>query len=258
MNHSIIANEISEPWERDFNQYLQFVSNRSLYTDSFNLDKLKSVYKKIFIYTTLSNKIESLRTRGNLKYFYNECRNNLIISYDLLNFNYISSSKQILRSAIESYFRLSLALEQINYYDLRKKNGMYTVDDKLRDLKSLQDSHKVGKLTAFLVDYYRNSCVYKIFNRLNELYSNLSGNVHVNKQGDFTPHKYLSDYNELQIAVFEEALNILEEVCELIVQGLYYYSSLLEKFGLFFEKREISLFESSIKYMNLLDKIDSK
>ncbi|UAT31318.1 hypothetical protein K7T73_03530 [Bacillus badius] len=256
MSREVIFSDRVEVWERDFNNYLQLIGERKFYTETDNIEEMKRVYKKIYIYTTVSNKVESLKTKTNLKYFYNECRNNLIISFDLMNFNYITSSKQIIRSSIESFFRLTLSLEQLVYYSERIRNQIYSVDDTLRALKSLQESHKVGKLTSYTVNYFNSKSVRSIYERLNEIYSVLSSSVHVNKAEHFTPHKYLSDYNQYEQEAFDNCLSILEEVSELIIQALYYFSYLLEDKGFYFEKRDIISFEVSLKYKNYLEVID--
>lgn len=256
MTHDLVLSESIEAWEKDFNNYKHLIQERNFYTETDCVDNLKKVYKKIYIYTTISNKIEHLQTRNKLKYFYNECRNNLIISFDLMNFNYISASKQILRSSIESFFRLTLSLEQIVYYEDRLKKNIYKADDILKDLKSLQESHKVGKLTSFTVTYFSEKSVGPIYNKLNILYSNLSSSVHVNKTQDFSPHKYLSDYNQLEQQAFQNSLAILEEVCELIVQALYYFSIYLDGDRVYFEKRILSSFENAIVFDNYLEDID--
>ncbi len=253
----MILGDRTEVWEKDFVKYLKLISERKFYTETSNVEKMKRVYKKIFIYTTVSNKIELLHTRNNLKFFYNECRNNLIISFDLINFNYITSSKQIIRSAIESFFRLTLALEHVIYYNKRVKAKIYDVDEVLRDLKSLQDSHKVGKLTSYTVNYFDTKSVGIIYNNLNEIYSNLSSSVHVNKTEHFTPHKYLSDYNQYEQEAFDKCLLILEEVTELIVQALYYFSFDIGDRGFYFEKRDLTSFEVSLINGNYLENIDS-
>ncbi|QPQ35521.1 hypothetical protein [Lysinibacillus sp. JNUCC-52] len=148
----------------------------------------------------------------------------MIISFDLANLNYINASKQILRSGIESLFRLSIGISRYIEYRENKKMGIYTATDSLKNLKSMQESHKVGKLTHFVIGYFSETPVNECMKQLFDLYSTLSGAVHVNDKDNFIPHKYLLDYNTANREHIEPHLINFEIVINNAIFILYYFS----------------------------------
>lgn len=90
------------------------------------------------------------------------------------------------------------------------------------------------------------------------LYSELSGAVHVNDKDNFTPHKYLVDYNKIS----EEQINLhlinLEIVINNIIFILYYFTFHLVDEGIQVIKRDLLEFEKNLqeKEKNVLDEIE--
>lgn len=117
----------------------------------------------------------------------------------------------------------------------------------------MQDSHKVGKLTRFVKVYYRETPVNNLFVDLYDLYSNLSGAVHVNNTENFTPHKYLSDYTKFNQGEIESHLNDLGKVIDSIIQIIYYFSFYLVEEKVEIKKQDLYAFESTLDiYLDLI------
>ncbi|WP_282035156.1 hypothetical protein [Metabacillus indicus] len=249
--------DIKPNWQLDFEHYEKLLSERVFFTKTELRERLVIIYKKIYLYTTLTNSITELDSRSNIENFFNECKNNLIISYDLANVNYINASKQILRTAIESFFRLSLAISRYIEYKENKKKGIFSVTESLRDLKSMQDTHKVGRLTRFVIDYYEGTPVKSLFTNLYNLYSDFSSIVHVNTKDNFTPHKYLSDYIFVDKEVIQAHLAHLEVVINSIIQVIFYFSFNLDDERVEIKKRDLMEFESTLGDEHCLDLIQS-
>ncbi|MFH7820564.1 hypothetical protein [Neobacillus thermocopriae] len=247
--------DIKPSWLLDFEHYEKLLSERIYFTKTKSRERLLVIYKKIYLYTTLTNSIDKLDRRSNIHNFFNECKNNLIISFDLANVNYISASKQILRSAIESFFRFSLAISRYIEYKKNKKNGVFSVTESLRSLKSMQDTHKVGRMTKFVLDYFERTPVKSLYSDLYNLYSNLSSIVHVNTKDNFTPHKYLSDYIMLDEEAIQTHLAQLEMVINNIIQVIFYFSFNLEEERVAITKTDLMEFESTLEDKHCLDLI---
>jgi len=129
--------------------------------------------------------------------FMNESKIDLITGFDLLNINYLKASKKTLRSAIESFFRFSLEFERYAEYQRNRERKVYEATQTLKDLKSMVDTHKVGKMTRYTIGYFTQQPVHDLYCDLNKKYSELSSYVHVNSENFFTPHAFLSNYSEL-------------------------------------------------------------
>ncbi|MFL1674438.1 hypothetical protein [Paenibacillus dendritiformis] len=244
--------------EKDFQRYLEFIRTRSYLSDTELLTNLSAVYKKIYMITSLASSIVKISPRSDIGNFYYECKNNLILSFDLCNTNYSNASKQILRSGIESFFRLSLALQHYIEYRDNKSKGIFYATPLLKKLKSMQQIHSVGRVTNFVVNFYKDEPVGDIFKELNDKYSQLSGSVHVNKKENFTPQKYLSDYAHIDINKSSDYLNIFENIINSIIIILYYFSFLLIKEEVYFSRKDITEFSQTLVTTTHLEGIESK
>lgn len=251
-----MTEDIKPDWKLDFEHYEKLLNDRIFYTNTNQREKFIIIYNKIYLYTTLTNSFTQLDRRSKVGGFFNECKNNLIISYDLANVNYINASKQLLRSAIESFFRLSLAISKYIEYKENVKQGIYSATATLRDLKRMQDTHKVGSLTRYVLGYYRDVPVEALYEDLYNIYSNLSSIVHVNKIENFTPHRYLEDYIRFNQGAIELHLAQLIKVIDNIIQIIYYFSFSLVEEGIDISKRNLVKFEHSLDDNSYLDLID--
>jgi hypothetical protein len=244
--------------QKDFQKYLLFLKSRKYLTDTDLLGVVERVYKKIYMITTIAGSLGKVDSRSDIENFYYESKNNLILSLDLCNINYYNASKQLLRSAIESFFRLCLALERYIVYRTNKQNNIFHATPELTQLKNMQYTHSVGKVTRYIVRYFSTTSVSSIFSELNTNYSILSGNVHVNKKENFTPHKYLMDYVSIDRELSEQSLYLLEKTINAIIIILYYFTFQLTTEGVSFTKRDITEFSHTLKTTNVLDEIEKE
>lgn len=250
-----MLNDIKYNWEKDYDAYKNFLESRVYFTNTEFEEEFQLLYQKIFLYTTLTEDICGIDTRSKIKDFFFACKNNLIISFDLANINYLNSSKQILRSSIESFFRLSLGLSKYIEYRENKKKGIYNATQKLKDLKSMQECHKVGKMTLFVKDNYSSTPVKDLYCSLYDLYSNLSGAVHTNDSNNFTPHKYLIDYTNIDRNRINEHIKDMNTVIDSIIIIIYYFSFQLIEENVSINKRDLMGFErisSNSSYLDLI------
>ncbi|MGG1644312.1 hypothetical protein ACIFQM_24245 [Paenibacillus sp. NRS-1782] len=249
--------QVSEQ-DKDYQRYLEFIRSRIYLTDTVLSDQIKYIYEKIYMITTIASALDRLNPRSFIGDFYYECKNNLIVCLDLCNAGYVNASKQILRSGIESFFRLSLAVEHFIEYRNNKRISVFRSTPSLQKLKALQQTHGVRKLTNFVTDFYSGKSVGVIYKDLNSIYSTLSGNVHVNKRENFTPHRFLIDYVENNKEKSSKYINDMENVVNLIIIAFYNFSLQLGDEGVVFSKRDITEFSYTLGSTPILDDIDSE
>lgn len=251
--------QLKEYWERDYEAYKLFLDNRIyLYSQDKYISDFEEIYQKIYIYTTLSNKIYKIKTRDKLQDFFFSCKNSLIIALDLTNINYINASKQILRSSIEAFFRLSLSFSHYIEYRENKKRKIFNTTDSLKELKSMQYNHKVGKMTMFVKQYFSETPVSILFDKLYNLYSSLSSAVHVNDIKHFSPYKYLEDYTKIDESDIKNHLFQIKTVINSILIIIYYFTFKLIDEDINISKANLNRIESSLSEAELstLDSID--
>lgn len=208
---------ISDAIGRDYDIYKSYVRNRRYLFENESFDVIETMYKKLYVISELMVNFEGLDEVSLVDNFLKEVKNGLMISFDLLNMNYLNASKQILRSSIESFFRFSLSLSRYLEYIDNKANRIFNVTDSLKRLKSLYTCQKVFKLTSGTVEYFKDTDVGFCYNLLNTIYSELSGNVHVNSLEQFSPQKYLTEY-----AVIDEISTL--EYCGEYIEVLNIFS----------------------------------
>ena len=250
-----MLNDIKSNWEKDYEAYKTFLESRVYFTNTGFEKEFQILYQKVFLYTTLTEDICGIDKRSKIKDFFFTCKNNLIISFDLANINYLNASKQILRSSIESFFRLSLSLSKYIEYRENKKKGIYNSTQKLKDLKSMQECHKVGKMTLFVKDNYSSTPVKELYCNLYDLYSHLSGAVHTNDSNNFTPHKYLMDYTNIDSKRIEDHIKDMNIVIDAIIIIIYYFSFQLHEENVIISKRDLIGFEQISLNSGYLDLI---
>lgn len=248
----------SSAYKGDYEHYKEYVRNRELLFDTEIDGSLEYSYQLLYIFSTISSSISKFNSRSKVKHFYNEVKNNLIISFDLINMNYLNSAKQILRSAIESFFRFFLSVSQYIEYRENKKKKIYNATIKLKDLKSMVDTHSVWKMTSYTVNFFENTPISNTIRSLNEHYGVLSGNVHVNAEQNFTLKEYLSEYAQYDLTKSQETINIYNIVLTNMLISIYYSTFLLLDENVFIEKRNIQALEANkiIEINKILDDID--
>lgn len=135
--------DFSNSIDRDYSKYKEFVRYRKFLFEDERFIGLDSVYKKLYTISELLSQLDEIDEKSMIENFSRELKNTLTISFDLLNMNYLNSSKQTLRSSIESFFRLSLSISRYNEYQINILNGCYSSTESLKNLKSLYTSHGV-------------------------------------------------------------------------------------------------------------------
>jgi len=213
--------------ERDYEKYKNFVKKRKFLFEDSEYKDLDNIYFKLYTISELIIPLENIDKKAMISDFSRELKNTLIISFDLLNMNYLNSSKQILRSSIENLFRLSLSISRYNEYQINISNNLFGSTESLKSLKRLYTGQAVYKLTSGTLNYFENTEVITCFNKLNTCYSNLSGNVHVNETSNFSPQKFLEDYSKLDNETIKDYIDFYLKVVECIAISLFYFLNIL-------------------------------
>lgn len=234
--------ELNARFENDFKEYISYTEKRPHLNQSNLTMDLKNYYELLFIFSNVIYIFRDLDNKSNMWDFICETKNDLIICFDLLNMNYHTASKKILRSSIESFFRFSLSLARYEEYKENREQQIFSATDSLRNLKSMVATHKVGKMTTFTLEYFSETEVANSFVSLNRIYSSLSGNVHVNSKENFTPHRFLSNYLEIKDEDVVDNLKVQKSVLINILIILYYFD--LKSKRRIFSKPEILKIEN--------------
>ena len=240
--------------ERDYEKYKEFVKKRKFLFEDSEYADLDNIYFKLYTISELIIPLENIDKRGMISDFSRELKNTLIISFDLLNMNYLNSSKQILRSSIENLFRLSLSICRYNEYQINISNNLFGSTESLKNLKRLYTGQAVYRLTSGTLNYFENTEVITCFNKLNTFYSNLSGNVHVNATSNFSPQKFLEDYSKLDNETIKDYIDFYLKAVECIAISLFY---LLKILGVKITKKQIQIVEMGLEedMVEVLNKI---
>lgn len=240
-------------YERDYNKYKDFVKDRKFLFEDDSFSDLEKIYIKLYTVSELLSTLESIDRKSMINDFSRELKNSLMISFDLLNMNYLNSSKQIVRSAIESFFRLSLSISRYTEYQDNLSNGIYGSTDSLKRLKSLYTGQSVYKLTSGTLEYFEEAQILYCLEVLNQHYTDLSGNVHVNDYSNFSPQKYLEDYSKFDNDIIEKFISLFLSILNCIATCLLF---LLKSLQVIINKRQIQIIEFGIE-TKLLEIIDS-
>lgn len=229
---------IKENSDRDFRNFVNFNEHRKLYKVTKELYALHYV-----IYDFLSILVEP-------KYslYSSLAKRDLVSGLDSLTRGNFISLKRDYRSFIESSIRI-LAVSYREYIVLKRKSrGIYVSSLQLRELRSLIDTHKIGKFTSGILSKVENSIIYDDVNKVNNIYSQLSRYVHTNENIKNDIAKDLislvkhseAEFNEVSEEVYEilsyTSLILYCAVCLagcdscISQQNLYYYIKLLKKY----------------------------
>jgi hypothetical protein len=249
---------ITPAYKIDYEHYKDYVRKRELLFETELHGSLEYSYRLLYIFSTISSSVGNIDSRSKIGHFYNEVKNNLIITFDLINMNYLNSAKQVLRSAIEAFFRFSLTLYRYIEYRENKKKQIFHATEQLKDLKAMADTHSIWKMTSFTVKFFEDTPVNISFKNLNEQYSVLSGNVHVNSDNNFTLKEYLDEYAKYDFGKSEEAIKLYNLILLDILVPIYFSTYYLTDENVFISKKDIQALESTeISNVRLiLDSID--
>ncbi|EUJ26925.1 PE PGRS family protein [Listeria floridensis FSL S10-1187] len=220
---------LDQYFDNDYNEYIIYTENRTSISSSGFKKEIKELYELLYIFSSVIFLYKDLDINSKIWNFISETKNDLIICFDLLNMNYHTASKKILRSSIESFLRFSLCVARYYEYKDNKANNIFRATDSLKQLKAMVDTHKVGKMTFFTQNYFSNTGISKNYLSLINKYRDLSGNVHVNSNEIFTPHRFLSSYSTVDIDEVTSNINEQKEVLINILLCLYYFDLMLKK-----------------------------
>lgn len=213
--------------ESDYFDYIKYTENRtSLRTSGFE-SEIKELYELLYLFSSNIDIYQNLDKKSFMWDYISETKNDLIISFDLLNVNYLTASKRILRSAIESFFRFSLCFSRFKEYSCNRANKIYNATDNLKELKSMTDTHKVGKMTNYTKNYFSNSKINKQVESLYNKYSSLSSSVHVNSKTNFSPQRFLNEYSSIKNEDVSQNIEVYRDILIDILLSLYYFDSWL-------------------------------
>ncbi len=249
--------------KKDFLEYIKSTEERAtLFKSNFN-SEIEELYVLLYLYTEVTIQYKKINRKYKAFNFINENKIDLMTSFDLLNINYIKSSKKTLRSTIESFFRFSLELARYHEYEKNKKMKIYKSTKTMKELKSMVDTHKVGKMTRYTLEFFQELPVYNIYCDLYNKYSYLSGYVHVNSIELFTPHSYLSNYLNFDEEEIRTHLTFFKEVLLDFILILYSHDIIYtDIFN--FEKNFTKIHIQKIEYyggediINILNTLDEQ
>lgn len=249
--------EINNKVKDDFEKYKQYVTHRSYIFSIEELNEIQEIYEELYLFSEIIVNYQILDRKSMIREFINECKNALIISYDLLNMNYLNASKQVFRGSIESFFRFSLAFSRYETYKSNCSKGNYGVTEELKNLKTLYTCQKVYKLTSGTIEYFKDIPVVTCFSELNNIYSELSSSVHVNSTDDFSPQKYLIEYTKINIEETRKVCQKVKRILNNYLLILVYFESKMNFNGI--SKRNMQLFETFLNSADslILEKIEN-
>ncbi len=212
-------------------------------------NNLKINYKLLYLLANLTPAFQSFDERSKIWKYVNQCKKDMIIAFDLININYTDSGKRIMRSSIESFFRFSLSTLRHHIYINNCKNGDYSANKELKELKSICDSYKIGKLTSKSKEYFQGTVIEVCINQLNEFYTELSGIVHTNNTELFSPQEYLVEYQVLDAESVSKAIRLYKKIVIKFLLVIYWFDLLLERN--IYRKTDLQLLEKESDQLDL-------
>lgn len=210
INEKVIESEISK------------FSNALVYKKSIlqRNDSSTFFYKKFFSLSyILFNILKSPMHRNdlliNVDYHNNIAKQyiieNLLENISLINREFMNPSVKNFRTILESQLRYIISIE----YTLLKNENRNLQKCKNKDsnkLKSVMDTHKIGKLTSKAKEYYKSTVISDNINRMNSFYSKYSNTIH--SSDEKTEFK---EYFEEQFVHNEkDFIKLVSEFCEVI------------------------------------------
>lgn len=179
---------IKEKSEKDFDFFVNFNQKRRNTLASQNNIQFKKLYQlNYLIYNILEQfkcalveqKIKEADSKVIKKYI-GMIKRDLVDSLDLINLMHFYAAKRTYRSVIETVLRLAGYSYRMYVYKKRKDNNKYVSTDQLKRLRSIIDTHKIGRFTKGILDEFKDSVVSKNFKILNKYYSDYSNITHTN------------------------------------------------------------------------------
>lgn len=146
---------------------------------------------------------------------------NIVYATDLVNLKQFNSASNNYRSIIESTFRLLLLTEDCMIKSKIAKTHHYSKNENQKKLKRLIDTHKVGRLTSFTSEYFKDHIIGSEVLYLNSLYSEFSKTIHTDLEKD-SPILYLMALEKQKDELILEKLHLFSDSLMSITIVIYY------------------------------------
>lgn len=176
--------KIKKEIEVDLNDYRVLCETRKNLIDE-NPELFKNYFSLVHLTINILLKYQPIskeKIGSSIEYVYRKrIVENIIQTIDMINFKDLDSAAKCYRSIIEAHFKYILECERIKIYNKNTSEGVFEATEELKELKSKVSSHKIGKLTRFVLTYFPGEEDYIL---LNEKYSDLSSIVHISSDID--------------------------------------------------------------------------
>lgn len=167
---------IKDEAENDLKKFINFNEEKVKLNYSYEFKNI--FHKAYFAYHMLS--ILELKKEDKLTKFIKLSKRDLVSSIDSYYFLHFESSERDFRSLIESILRIVLESYRVYVYSRRKELKIFSASSLLSTLKSMSDTHRIGKFTEYIGKLEINNNVKKCITNLLNDYSNFSNTVHTN------------------------------------------------------------------------------
>ncbi|MEB6229022.1 hypothetical protein [Staphylococcus xylosus] len=208
--------KIKDNINKDLETYKSYAKNRELV-----IDELPGLYKNYFsiIYISINvlmkvNKFNHISKNETL--FRIKLVENLLKTVDLINIKHFKDTDKCFRSVIEAYFKYILEVKRHQIFIENKKRGIFKVDDDMKKLKSVSTSQKIGRLTSFTRNYFKDE--FPDIEILYAFYGDLSGSVHISET--YTEPLYLLQYEEIQFSEITKNISKYKQILHIIIMNI--------------------------------------
>lgn len=198
--------------EKDIKLYRNFISNRQyLYDSHYTL--FDNYYSIVYLISNAFLKVDKYKSVSiNEMKFRRILIENLIRTIDLINLKHFYDVDKCYRSIIEAFFKYLLEIERYKEYEQLKKKNQFKATDRMKELKKISTSYKIGRLTSytkslFLMDKPEIKTLY-------DYYSMLSGSVHVEIRKDHNLE--IANYEKVSDEEIYNKLNTYLEILSCI------------------------------------------
>lgn len=223
----------------DLKKYENFIHERKWLIFDYP-EVFKNYFSIIHISVNILLKVEKYKTESNNeKLLRRRIVENMIKTVDLINLKHFKDVDKCYRSILEAFFKFSLECERISIHKSNIKKGIYVATPKLKELKSMSNTQKIGRLTSYWREHFKDS--FDKTDDLYNMYSILSESVHISydKDAPLDIKKYedISSSEILdEIDKYIGILNIISLKCLEILEGLYKTKLMTTEEQIYFEK----------------------
>lgn len=212
-----------------YTAFKNFSDSRETITNSTN-NKLLGAFKQLYLlsdslYRLLNfSPISSERNQHDItkeNKLISAIQENIVYATDLVNLKQFNSASNNYRSIIESTFRLLLLTEKCMIEAKILNTHHYSKDESQKKIKRLIDTHKVGKLTSFTSEYFKDYIVGTEVLYLNSLYSEFSKTIHTDLETK-SSILYLMALEQQQDELILDKLHLFSDSLKNIIIVIYY------------------------------------